>query len=890
MIIHFHIHYIPNPGEVIMIYGSAPETGWFQEERALEMQHRGDGYWHLPVEFRGSNFLEYRYFVRSNGQTKRREWGENHRVGLPSNTDLCTLYDHWQAESDMSFLYTSAYTKSLLAIDHSDQKTEYSPDHVLLKVQAPFVRKGQSIGITGDIELLGKWNEEHALKMQSERFPEWSISLNAKNLPESFNYKFVVLDNATNKMVSREWGEPRSLFTPRCMDRQMLMHSGMIFRFQEAPWKGAGVAIPVFSLQSEDSWGCGDFDDLKKMTDWAALTGQQLIQILPINDTTLVETWQDSIPYNIVSAFALHPMYLSIKELPLLKDSKIKRQFEAERLVLNALPVVDHEKVNHLKWRYFHCLFEQEGTAIFETEAYKSFFEKNHYWLVPYAAFCYLRQKQESYDFRSWGEYSNYNASTIYDLSRPEKAWFMDIAIHYYIQFQLHLQLSAARDYAHANSVVLKGDLPIGMSRFSADIWVQPHLFNIDAQIGAPPDVFTDKGQNWAFPSYNRDRMKAENFEWWKNRLRKMADYFDVYRIDHILGFFRLWEIPSLSKDGLLGHFSPALPLSIGEMKDMGFDFEVETMTKPFITNALLERLFGKASEKVKSIYLLKKENERFQLKPDFETQQKINSYFSEKKKEVKIREGLLELCNEVLFVEDTKTPNIFYPRISGNQTACYKSLNLNQKSSFDRLYSDFFQGRHVDFWKNKALEILPALMSSTNMLACGEDLGMTPSCVPDVMHTLGILSLEIQRMPKTFGTLFENLNAIPYQSVCTPSTHDMNPIRAWWMEDSAKTQQYYQQVLWKKGNAPENCTPEMAEQIIRIHLESPALWVVFLWQDWMSMDEKLRLPEAKAERINDPANPNQNWNYRMHLTLEALLNEKDFNEKVKAFIKRSDR
>jgi len=800
MIVHFHIHYIPNPGEVIMITGSAPETGWFQDEGALEMQHRGDGYWHLPVKFNNPTVLDYRYFVRFNGQTKRREWGENHRVGLPANTDLCTLYDYWQAESDMSFLYTSAFTKSLLAIDHSGQKTNYSPDCVLLKVHAPFVRKGQSVGISGDIEQLGKWNELKALKMQSERFPEWSISLNAKNLPETFHYKFVVLDNATNKIISSEWGEPRSVFTPRCMDRQMLMHSGMVFRFQEAPWKGAGVAIPVFSLRSEDSWGCGDFADLKKMTDWAALTGQQLIQLLPVNDTSLTETSKDSIPYNAVSAFALHPMYLSIKELPPLKNKSLKKKFELERLVLNALPQVDYEQVNQLKWRYFRCLFKQEGTGIFETEAYKSFFEKNRFWLVPYAAFCYLRKEKASFDFHTWGIYAKFNISDIYDLSRPEKAGFKDLAIHYYIQFQLHLQLSAARDYAHAHSVVLKGDLPIGINPLSVDCWVQPQLFNTDVQIGAPPDVFSDKGQNWGFPSYNWEQMKAENLSWWKNRFRKMADYFDVYRIDHILGFFQLWEIPTHSQD------------------------------------------------------------------------------------------GLFHLCNEVLFVENPKKPNLFHPQILTDLTNCCKSLNSDQKSPFDRLYSDFFQTHHRAFWRDNALEILPSLVECTNMLACGENLGMTPACVPEVMRNLGILSLEIQRMPKTYGTLFENLNTIPYQSVCTPSTHDMNPIRAWWMEDSAKTQQYFQQVLWKKGIAPENCTPEIAEQIVRIHLESPALWVVFLWQDWLSMDGMLRLPDAQAERINDPANPNQIWNYRMHLTLEALLNEKEFNEKMKAFIQRSDR
>jgi len=890
MLVHFHIHYSPNQGEVLMLNGSAPETGYFQEYQALEMNYLGDGYWQLPVHINNTYTLEYRYFVRENGHTKRREWGENHKVGLPLNVDFCTIYDYWQPESDLSFLYTSAYTDSLLAIDHSGSETNYSNDHVILKVLATLVRKGQSIGLSGNIELLGNWQEDKALKMKSERFPEWTISLNAKTLPESCSYKFVVIDDLTNKIVSWEWGEPRSLFTPRCMDRQMLMHSGMVFRYGEAPWKGAGVAIPVFSLRSEESWGCGDFADLKKMTDWAELTGQQMIQLLPVNDTTLTETWRDSYPYNAISIFALHPIYASIKDLPKLLDEKKSANYETERLELNTLPEMDYEKVLHLKWNYFRDLFKQEGTTLFETADYQTFFENNRYWLVPYAAFCYLRKSRESTDFRNWGEYVLYDSKKIDALCHPDQIFYPDIAIHYYIQYQLHLQLSGVRAYAHAHSVILKGDIPIGISRQSVGAWVDSRLFNMDAQVGAPPDAFSVKGQNWGFPSYNWEKMKAEDLNWWKRRFRKMADYFDAYRIDHILGFFRIWEIPLHSKEGLLGYFSPALPLRIEEIHQKGFDFDEKTMTEPYITEALLEDLFGKYTEKVKKLYLGKKENGLYDLNPDLNTQQKICDHFLAKKGEKKITEGLMALCNEVLFIQDRKYPEWYHPRITGSETACYKSLEAYQKSAFDRLYIDFFYVRNVDYWKNKAYEILPSLVESTKMMVCGEDLGMIPSCVPEVMYQLGILSLEIQRMPKTMGLLFENLNAIPYQSVCTTSTHDMNPIRAWWLENPKNTQQYYQQVLWKNGKAPVDCTPEIAEQIIRLHLESPALWVILPWQDWMAFDANLRNPDPLAERINDPSNPNQYWKYRMHLTLEQLLKESDFNEKVKMMVQRAGR
>jgi 4-alpha-glucanotransferase len=891
MQVNFHIHYITQVGQVLMLSGSAPETGCFSEDSALEMK-QNNGYWELPVEIKQPGPLEYHYFIRENGKTVRREWGANHQVQLPEKTNSCTLYDFWQPKSDKAFLYTSAYTDSLLATDYCPDSLEYAPNRVILKVLAPFVRKGQSIGISGDIALFGGWKQDKALEMKSERFPEWSISINANSLPVSSNFKFVILNKMNGKIEHYEWGEPRALIIPHDLEKQMIMHSGMTFRFQEAPWKGAGVAIPIFSLRSENSWGCGDFADLKKMADWAAQTGLQLIQTLPVNDTTLTGSWRDSYPYNAISNYALHPIYASIQELPALKDPDLMKALKTERLELNALPQMDYERVLHLKWNYFKKLFNQEGAVILDSADYKAFFENNSDWLIPYAAFCYLRWKTGKSDFRDWGEYAHYSPKKIQLLCRPDQSWYQELAIHYYIQYLLYLQLTAARDYAHSRSVVLKGDIPIGISRNSVEAWTEPSLFNMDAQVGAPPDDFSATGQNWGFPSYNWDHIQAEDFRWWKRRFEKMSDYFDAYRIDHILGFFRIWEIPLHSVEGLLGHFSPALPLTPEEMSQKGFSFDEHSMTEPFIPENLLISLFGPEAKEVSKTYLKKDQNGFYALKTAFNTQQKIKGHFGEDltPETTRLRDKLYSLCSEVLFVREPHQDGLFHPRISAFSTERFRWLDEGQKQSFVRLYNDFFYVRNIEFWREKALEKLPPLIGSTKMLACGEDLGMIPSCVPDVMHQLGILSLEIQRMPKTYGSLFENLNNIPYQSVCTTSTHDMNPIRAWWMEDHSRSQQYYQQILWKPGEAPSECTPELATLIVQNHLTSPALWVILPWQDWMSASQKLRHPNPNAERINTPSNPTNYWRYRMHLTLEQLLKEKTFNGTVKDMVKLAGR
>ena len=205
-------------------------------------------------------------------------------------------------------------------------------------------------------------------------------------------------------------------------------------------------------------------------------------------------------------------------------------------------------------------------------------------------------------------------------------------------------------------------------------------------------------------------------------------------------------------------------------------------------------------------------------------------------------------------------------------------------------LYTDFFYYRHNDFWYHTAMQKLPALLDSTGMLACGEDLGMIPACVPSVMDGLKILSLEIQRMPKSVHDNFANPAWYPYLSVCTTSTHDMNPIRAWWEEDRQVTQQFYNEMLGDQGDAPYFCEPWICRQILDQHLWSPAMLTVLPLQDWLSMDGALRRSNPNDERINVPANPRHYWRYRMHLTLDQLAAAEDFNATLSGMIADSGR
>ena len=509
---------------------------------------------------------------------------------------------------------------------------------------------------------------------------------------------------------------------------------------------------------------------------------------------------------------------------------------------------------------------------------------QNRLWLDPYAAFSALRDRFGTADFRQWGEYARYDEQRLRVFRNENRA---AIDFYCFLQYHLHSQLSDASRYARQRGVVLKGDIPIGVSPSSADVWQYPHLFHLDGQAGAPPDAFAATGQNWGFPTYDWEAMARDGYGWWRARLRKMGEYFDIYRIDHILGFFRIWEIPADALHGLLGRFRPALPYTREELAAAGFLLPDARYTRPQVTDNVLRELFGRAAAEVKRRYVADGT-----LRPEAATQRGVWRLFGDSpdRRQRRIRDGLLRLLDDVLFLEDRERPGHYHPRIAAQATFAYRRLAPAQQRAFDRLYEEFFYRRHDDFWRDEALRKLPALLDATAMLACGEDLGMIPACVPEVMERLGILSLEIERMPKTAGTTFGDPRQYPYLSVGTTSTHDMSPLRSWWCEDTALTQRYFSEVLHRRGKAPAECTPALCRQIVRRTLDGQSMLAVLPLQDWLATDGGLRRDDPDEERINRPDDPNNYWRYRMHLTIEELLASAEFNRSIKRMLRTSDR
>jgi 4-alpha-glucanotransferase len=742
--------------------------------------------------------------------------------------------------------------------------------------------KRWQLAITGNQSLLGNWNPDNAVLLQNELFQSWKAEIET-DIIFPLEYKYIILDEHNN-LIAWETGFNRIISGVDSHKPSDFIDKNL--HFDLAPFRGAGVAIPVFSLRSEKSFGIGEFLDLKKLVDWAALTGQHIIQTLPVNDTSLTGSIADSYPYNTLSVFALHPIYLNLEAIGKLTDKKQQQYFAKKQKELNKRPKVDYEKVYQLKNDYFRLIFEQEKENTLSLKEYKNFIKQNKEYLLPYAVYCCLRDKYKTTDFSKWEDFAVFIPKKINDFATKNND---DVSFYLFLQYHLHKQLSEAHAYAKEKGIMLKGDIPIGVSPCSVDVWSNPKQFNTNQQAGAPPDDFSERGQNWGFPTYNWDAMATDNFRWWKNRLKYMSQYFDAYRIDHILGFFRIWQVPMQQKWGLLGQFNPALPFSESGIESYGLNLSQQQRTGVFISEDIVSKYFGEKANFVKKEFLQKQKNGTYLPKKGYETQVEILTYFSEKKKlsaeEIELREGLLKMLCNVLFVEDDKQKGFYHPRISCHLNEAFGALTEKEKENYTRLYNDFFFHRHNEFWKHQALHKLPHLLSATAMLACGEDLGMIPACVPEVMGELNLLSLEIQRMPKEFGVEFGDPAGAPYLSVCTTSTHDMSPLRQWWEEDYEKSQRYYNYILHLEGNAPKTCKTFIAEKILKQHLQSPAEWVIFPLQDWMAIDESIRNPDAQAERINVPDNPNNEWNYRMHTSLESLLKATIFNQKIASLV-----
>lgn len=887
----FRIRYRTVWGENLCVLLNDDET------QIISLSTRNGDEWqgsfeYIPV---GSNQLvTYRYAVYRDNICIRKELGAISHLFYLGNAQQnhYVIDDCWRDLPADSYRYSSAFN-SIYTPQSYNKLSDSVGSCITFRALCPELgNRNQALGLIGSCNALGSWEYCRPLRMQEVRPNVWHITLDASSLQLPFEYKFVAI-NAESGAVEEWESRPNRLFNVQPLQRgetYLPMETEVFFALPAR--KFAGSAIPVFSLRSEGSCGVGDFGDLKTFVSWAASTAQHVVQILPINDTSITGSWTDSYPYNSISIYAFHPMYIDLRQLPALADAQFASRFEEERARLNALSVVDYEAVNRLKQSYLKEVYRQEGENVLKSDEFNTFFADNRHWLQPYAAFSYLRDLYGTSDFHCWEAYNKYDEEEIQQLCSPESDAYTFIGYYYYMQYLLHVQLLAVAEYARRKGVILKGDIPIGISRTSVESWVEPYYFNMNGQAGAPPDAFSVNGQNWGFPTYNWEVMEKDNYLWWRRRFAKMAEYFTAYRIDHILGFFRIWEIPTHSVHGLLGQFVPSLPMSADEIRSFGLNFRPDFMLRPFISEYILNTVFGEQSDYVRETFVRPLHHDLYEMRPEFDTQRKVEAFFEGRtdSESIWLKEKLYALISDVLFVADRNNPELYHPRIAVQNDYIFKQLAEQEQEAFNHLYNHYYYQRHNEFWYHEAMKKLPVLTQSTPMLVCGEDLGMVPDCVSWVMNELQILSLEIQRMPKAIGREFGCLNEYPFRSVCTIGTHDMPTLRGWWEEDAALTERFYHNELHHWGEVPKHAPGWLCKEIIEQHLQSPSMLCVLAWQDWTSIDESLRNPDVQAERINVPANPHNYWQWRMHITLEELMQADELNDAIRQMIQSSDR
>lgn len=895
MRITFNIHYNTQWGQQIYIVGAISELGNGDTSQALCCTYLDHGMWQATIELdKTPKVMEYRYLLKNDeGTILDIDWGKD-RAFRPQGKGKVALYDSWRSQQHPdNIFYTSAFSDVLLkSKKYRKKKTPGNKTAPMLRFQirAPRGKEGHQICVCGNIPELGEWTAGNPLLLSNTHAPIWSgdLLLNSEKIIE---YKYGFFDPKKKKVIALEAG-PNRRIAPYQLPQQgaLTVVTDEYLQDPDGFWRGAGIAIPVFSLRSKKGFGVGEFLDLKSLADWAAPIGLKLLQILPINDTSGTNTWVDSYPYSCLSPYALHPLYLHLESME--GDAKIlnRKELEQKRSQLNKLPEVDYEAVMKHKIAYARQIYNHQKKALGKDKKFLKFIKDNDRWLPAYALFCCRRDEYGTADFNQWKKDAVFSAKRLKEATQPKAKEYEEIAFYYFLQYHLDRQLKEASAYIRSKGLILKGDIPIGIYRYSVDAWTEPHLFNMDGQSGAPPDPFSDTGQNWGFPTYNWEEMAKDGYQWWQNRLKQLSTYFDAFRIDHILGFFRIWQIPLSQVDGTLGFFNPALPVHLHEFAQRRIGFNYERYCLPYITEDIVERMFGKDSSYVFDTFLEKSNTGKLQFKVAFDTQRKIENFFSKKSPTayLHLKQSLFNLVSNVLFIEVKDSDGqAFHPRIEFQKTESFKALDPITQHALVELYNDYFYHRQEDFWQKRAMTILPVLKNATNMMICGEDLGMVPDCVPDVMHQLNILTLEIQRMSKNPKTRFLQARDIPYLSIMSPSTHDMDTVRLWWeamdAEDRAK---FHLEEIGRHTPPPSEGNVYIAEAILRQHLSWPGMWAVFSIQDLMAIDPKLRRKDASAERINVPANPQHYWRYRFHIDLEDLMVTQDFNHRITALIR----
>lgn len=574
VVLHFKVEYhVSDSDHALLWIGDISHKGEYREKRRISMVQNG-GVWEAHIETYTSSdgaeplLLSYNYLLEHKGIPIRYEAPIPHIVSVTAPYgDHIHIEDRWIDPSPLHRLTRYPFASSLSpSTNNDDSEGVRVSTSSVIAVHLPHVMRGELL-LCGSSKTLGSWDPGHALSL-SQSGDDYYFSCEE---PSGTEYKFVFRQEDGTYLWEK--GSNRSYRPDERRTLQFVYPPEFDIPSDRSLRPYSGTVLPLFSLRSSDSFGIGDLDDAVKFLEWLRETHQSVYQLLPIYDTTFTKTISDTYPYNSITTYGLHPAYLSVRTLPFYETAPDRKRWEQEAQRLNTLSSVSHTEALDLKWdviRYcFAHWYKAEGH---KDEAFLLFLDTEGEDLTAYCLFCVLRDRHPGFAVIDYPCYSATKREWDTTHSIGGKDAHEEMTLHAFVQYHLYGQLTALSKRAKEYGILLKGDLPIGVGRNSVAVWMYPELFNTDMNAGAPPDAFSEKGQIWGFPTYNWTLMQTDDYRWWKHRLSMMGRYFEAIRIDHILGFFRIWSVPKGEDNPCLGRFVPALGFSLDELTTRGID------------------------------------------------------------------------------------------------------------------------------------------------------------------------------------------------------------------------------------------------------------------------------------------------------------------------------
>ncbi|KAJ5075943.1 hypothetical protein M0811_06805 [Anaeramoeba ignava] len=785
------------------------------------------------------------------------------------------------------------------------------------------------IKLTGNSSSLGNFNLEKSIPLSNQNFPIWEtiVWMDKEEFPIQYQY-FLNPINSQNENQIENQIEKKNIIKDRIhnfqiskyYDQEFIQDPQAIFidsgKFnlenKQNPniKKVAGVSIPLFSLRSKKGLGVGEFTDIPILAKWAKSANFKFIQFLPVNDTRMTGTEKDANPFLISSSFALHPVYINLDQLN--PPQNIMKIVEQKKMQFNKMipnekskkskkSIFKYSRFNYseiisFKMEILKQIYQLRKEDILKNDKIHNFLAQNSFWLPAYAVYCTLSDKNSTFDFTQWKQYSKISNQEINYLLSPKSEIYEDAFFYVWLQFILDQQFSQAVKTTNSLGISLVGELPLSVNPKSADTWFYSDLFHQNHSLGLCPDYFDIRGQKWNLPVFNWKEIEKNNFEYLKRKIENLGKYFQAIRIDNISSWFRIWEVPNEFTQGIMGHFEPSIPIHKNELSSIGIN-DFKRLCEPYLPLHVIVSYLGKENaENMIPIYFEKdQENpELYKFKPDFDTQMKI----SMKMEDGELKEGLLGLLTEVCLIGKSNYEN-FFPRFNFHKTMSFQELDGNIQFNILKLFNQYFNERNENIWIQSGQTKLSLFTQTTEMLIIAENFSNSDSdsnsdstFIDMVLQQMKIPQLKMERIPKEkIKSPFNNIKSFEFNSIISTSTHETENIREWW-EIMENKDFYWKNILHRKKNPSYFAEVDICQQIVNQHLNSNSVICFIPIQDLFSLSPNLRIQNPKDERIFSFAlNDDSQWKYQIQIPIEDLiLNEKEFTNKISKMIEISGR